>query len=255
MSGRLSRGLAAIAIVTLVAAPALVALAARPQKPPREALEVTKSSYVIVQDEKERGTEEIVRTDYNDNKVTFEITQTLSPMPEVQMTQSSEFVVEEESFFPVSYRMTKHIKQSDSEMEMGIDIDMFANVAVMTTKTKMSSGTRKIVVPTGAAFIETGAVYVYYQFLFWYDRDLGGRQNFEVLDVTTGKTSGVVVQLLNQQTVTVGGEDYVADAFLVEREHFNATVFVDADGRIIRVDQNYMYFDLTDWSREVTKAE
>jgi hypothetical protein len=255
MSGRLSRNIAIIGAVVLVAATALAALADRPQKKPREAMAVTQSAYVVIQNGEEKGTENIIRTDYNDNTVTFQIKQTLSPVPQVNMEQDTELILEEESFFPVAYHMQKRIEQGDSKMQMEIDVEMFANVAVVTTSTGAQSGTRNIVVPTGAALIETGVVYVYHQLLFWYDRDLSGRQNFEVLDVSTGKPGNVVVQFLNQQTVNVGGQDYVADAFRVEREAFDATVFVDADGRIVRVDQNYMNFDITEWSREVMKKD
>jgi hypothetical protein len=55
---------------------------------------------------------------------------------------------------------------------------------------------------------------------------------------------------LPSQTITVGGQEYEADLYLVERDRYNVNLFVGDDGRILRVEQNYMRFDLTSWSLE-----
>lgn len=252
---RLSSGAVPVIVIVLVAALAVSSLAEKPIKAPREAIEVTRSSYVILQNGVEKGGEEIVHTVYNDNTITFETRQTLTPTPAVTMAQSVNMLVQEESYFPISYHMDKKIEQQDSGMEMSVDVKMFANVAVYTTATPTQSGSRNIVLPTGAAFIETGAVYVYHTLLFWYDDEAGGRQNFEVFDVAGGRPGNVVVQHVAADTVTVAGTQYQADLYRVERDTFSVTLYVDGDGRIVRVDQNQFFFDLAEWSREGAEGE
>jgi hypothetical protein len=159
-------------------------------------------------------------------------------------------LVREDSFFPIEYHQDKEVGNEDDQMAMQLDIEMFANVAVVTTGAQKAGAARNVVVSTGAAILETGSVYTYEPFLFWYDRDLGGRQNFDVLDAGTRRPASVVMSLIGQDTVTVDGKRYEADIFQVEREKFDVQIFVDEIGRIIRVNQNFMVFDLVAWSRE-----
>jgi hypothetical protein len=239
---------AALLLAVLVTTLACDALAEKPEKPPREAVTVTRSTYKIIQADQEKGTEEIVRTDFNDNTVVFEVLNTLHSSPEVTMEQNAVLTVVDESFFPLEYRSKKTITHSDGAVEIGIDAEMFANVAVYTTRSASRSGSRNIVLPTGSVFIETGVVYVYYQLLFAYNHELGGRQSFNTFNVDSGKKSSVVVQLLARDTVAVAETEYEVDIYKIQREQFDITLFVDDDGRIVRVEQNFMTFDLVDWS-------
>jgi hypothetical protein len=247
MSGRLTSVIAAVAAL---AAAASISSAEKMKKAPRQPLEITKSSYVITQGGEKKGSEDILQTVYNDNTVTFDVTADFSPVAEVSLHQDADLELEEESYFPMKYHLDKKIRQKDSDVELFIDVEMFANVAVMTTGTKTQSATRNIVVPTGSAFVETGVVYIYYQFLHWYDRDRGGPQNFDVLDVGSGESSTVSMQLVTQDTVTVDDADIPTDLYVVNREKYDVKLYVATDGRIVRAEQNMLRFDLADWSRE-----
>ncbi len=246
----MSKTLFSVALAALVSVLSVaVVVGEKPQKPAREALEVTRALYTIIQNDAAIGSEEIVRTEYNDNTVTFVTHHILEPAPDVTMEATVELTVVDESYFPLEYHMDKKVTQKDSGMTMGADVEMFANVAVLTTRSPTASGSRNIVLSAGTAFIETGVVYVYYPFLFWYNRDTGGRQSFDVLDVSTGRKSVVVVQHITRKTIEVDGKEYESDLYNFHRERFEVMVFVDDDGRIIRVEQNFMTFDLVEWSR------
>jgi hypothetical protein len=230
-------------------------LAEKPARKARAAVGSTRSEYAIAQQGREMGSESILRTDYNDNTVVFGVHSRLEPAPETVMDQNVEFTVVEESFYPLGYRMAKRIDQGDSGITMEISIDMFANVAVMTSKSANAEGTSRIVLPTGAAFVETGTIYAYEQFLFWYDRRLGGRQNFDAMDVANGKEESLVVQLIAADTVSVGGEATPVDVYKLHRPYFEVTLYVDGAGRMVRAEQNFMTWDLKEWSHEAVKAQ
>jgi len=227
----------------------------KPPRPPRTALDVTRWSYSIVQGGQDKGTEAGVKTEYNDNTISFDVDLDLSPAEDTGMKETVALIIQADSYFPLRSSVVKKVRMGDSNTELDTDIEMFANLAVIKTSTPGSSGTRKVVVPTGAAFIETGMVYSYYQLLFWYDRELGGWQNFDALDVGSSKVESTGLFLAGQDTVTVSGTEYPVDVFKLRREKFEVTLYVDDQGRMVRVEQNLMTFDLTDWSHEVVGAE
>jgi hypothetical protein len=242
--------LLAAALTTAATAARAVPAGNKPQKPPRAAVQVVRAAYDVFQNDEVKGHENIVRTNYSDNTIAFDVEYVLSPAEAITARQNVELLLREDSYFPLRFHEEKNIDQQGSQMQISIDVEMLSNVAVFTSSTSGKSGSRNIVVPTGAAFVETGVVYIYYPFLFWYDNDRGGRQNFDVLDVTGGRIKAVVMEHLSRQTVTVGGQEYEADLYLVERDRYNVNLFVDDDGRILRVEQNFMRWDLTSWSLE-----
>lgn len=257
MSNRTSR--IALAAAACVLTAALVAAQPmrgdKPPRKPRKALDVTRWSYSIVQGGQDKGTESGVKTEYNDNTVTFDVVLDMTPAENTGMKETVDLTVQADSYFPLRFSMVKKVRMGESGTELHTDIEMFANLAVVKTTTPGSSGTRKVVVPTGAAFVETGTVYSYYQLLFWYNRELGGWQNFDALDVGSGKAETVGLYLTGQDTVTVSGSEYPVDVFKLRREKFEVTLYVDDQERMVRVEQNLMTFDLTDWSHEVVGAE
>jgi hypothetical protein len=257
MSNRSSRiALAAAAcVLTATLAAAQPMRGDKPPRPPRKALDVTRWSYSIVQGGEEKGTESGVKTEYSDNTISFDVALDITPAEDTGMKETVDLTLQADSYFPLRLSMVKKIRVSDSNTELDTDIEMFANLAVIKTTTPGSSGTRRVVVPTGGAFVETGMVYSYYQLLFWYDRGLGGWQNFDALDVASGKVESTGLFLSGQDTVTVSGTEYPVDVFKLRRQKFEVTLYVDNQGRMVRVEQNLMTFDLTDWSHEVVGAE
>jgi hypothetical protein len=229
---------------------AAVSFAVKPTKAPRAAMAVTKATYQILHQGKEKGREDVVRTDYNDNTIEFDVDYVFSPVDGSTMKNECKLVVREDSFFPIEYDQERTVSQQGDELNTHSHIEMVANVAVRTSGTETVKNTRNIVVPTGAAILETGSAYTYEPFLYWYDHDLGGRQTFDVLDANTGRPSTVVMHFVDQDTVTVADTEYVADVFELERDNFDVKLYVDELGRLVRVDQNYMLFDLVSWSRE-----
>jgi hypothetical protein len=233
----------------LLAAAVAAAMAEKPKKPPREAVGVTRSTYKVIQAGEQKGSEKIVHTVYNDNTVVFEVESTLHSTPEVTMQNSIVFTAVDESFFPLEYHAEKTITHPEGQVTIGIDAEMFANVAVYTTRSGAAEGnSREIVLPAGSVFLETGVVYSYYQLLFAYHRELGGRQTFNTLNVDSGKPGEVVVQLLASDTINVEGTAYEVDIYKIQRKSFDITLYVDHDDRIVRVEQNMMAYDLAEWS-------
>lgn len=247
MSGRLVSVAAALAALVLSSS---VTSAEKPKAPPRVPLQITKMSYVITHNGEKKGYENIVQTEYSDNTVVFDVDADFGPVPDVSIQQDVDLTLQDESYFPMKYRQERHVRQKDSGTDVTVEVEMFSNVAVIRTSTPNSSSSRNVVVPTGAAFLETGVVYPYYQLLYWYDKDRGRRQNFDALDIGKSVPSTVGVQFVAHDTVSVNGAEVSADLYVVSRDQYDVKLYVGADGRIVRVDQNMLLFDLVDWSRE-----
>lgn len=227
-----------------------VVFAAKPNKTPRAAISVTKAAYTVLRAGEESGFEKWVRTVYNDNTIEFDVDYQFFPAPGMGMVNKYMLLLREETRFPVEYSLDRRVISPDDTLQMHLGVDMYANVAEITSGSATTSNAHDVVVPTGAAIMETGVVFVYEPLLFWYDRDLGGRQNFEVLEPASGRPLTVSMQYVTRDTITVNGVEYATDLYLLERENFDVKLYVDADDRLVRVDQNYMMFDLADWTRE-----
>lgn len=223
---------------------------------PKELIRTVSSRYVITQMGKEIGSEKITRSDFNDNSIVYESDVTMNPAETVNIAVHSELVLEQESGFPVRYATKKRLKQAENEVDHDIDVDVYANIAVIHSRIGGGENTSKLAMPTGAAFLDTNGSFCYYQLLFWYNKAAGGRQTFNVFDPAMKKTEPVVLHLVTAETVVAAGDSISAMLYEMEREKQNAVkIFVDDDDRIVRFEQNYMIFELVEWTEQSTHAK
>jgi hypothetical protein len=237
--------------VTAAAAIALAtgALADTPmhQKKAVKLLSSSHSAYRLVQGEREVGKESFERSTYSDNTIEIRADLTLAPAPDARVEQKVDLKLEEESYFPRSFRSTKTVIHGSGQFDHTISVDMFANVAVIGSTIRGASQTRRVVVPAGVAVQELGAVFYWYQTLFWYDRELGGRQRFQWLDPVSGTVGSGEIVLAREETLKVLGKNTKVAVFTAEREKLGeATLYVDAKGRIVRCEQNMTTFELVE---------
>lgn len=241
-----------LAAVGLLVAAAVLPAAQSGEKmkrvPPRELLRSVHSTYTIYQAEKEIGSEKVVRRDYSDNTVDFRSTLEMHMPQGADISTESELMLQEESFFPMRYRSNRHVKQESVEINNSTEVEWYSNVAVVRKDTGSEEKTSRIVLPAGAAVIDMNEVYVFYQILFWYDASAGGTQNFNVFEPASGFVSSASLRQLDTETVTLEGEDIEASRYAFTRETADATLFVDADGRLLKVDQGYLVYELAEWS-------
>jgi hypothetical protein len=180
----------------------------------------------------------------------------MSPTETVTIIVDTELVLEAESHFPIRYTTTKEIDQGGSKYTQEMDFEMYSNVAVVCSRTGNNEETTRMVLPTGAAFVDANASHHFYQLLFWYNKDLGGRQTFETLEPTSKMTSTGVFLLATKENVSVQGEEISASLYVLERNRRNpANVYVDDDDRIIRVENNHMVYELIDWSEQSARSK
>jgi hypothetical protein len=248
MSGlRRSRGFQyGVAILALCAA-LTPAMAGPRQKKPVKLTSTQRVEYRIVRDTTEMGKESVEKKIFDNNTVVFTIDATMGYGEGVTMKQRAELTVEEESYFPRALHIVKNIDNRDDsqDFEHRVDVEMFSNVAVLSSELRGQGGSRRVVVPTGVAIVDLGVLSYLYQTLFWYDRETAGNQSFQWLDPISGSVNSGELKLEGEVSITVMGKKTRASVFKMEREKFGpATVWVDKQGTIVRGEQNLFTYEL-----------
>jgi hypothetical protein len=236
----------------LVASPAL---AAPPMHATKEAgvVVTARAEYVVVQEDQEVGRESVTRRTFDDNTIRFDAETTIRSVA-VTYTITSRLTIEEESYFPRTYRAEKKIAQPGEEVVHTVTVDMYANVAVLGSELRGLASTRRVVVPAGTAVQEVGLLYPWYQLLFWVDPEAGGRQPIQWLDASSGKVESGEVYIAGEETIDVLGKKTRVTVYKAERERLGpATLYVDGKGRIVKAEQNLSVYRLREWSEESAK--
>jgi hypothetical protein len=206
-----------------------------------------------VQGDQEVGHESVTRRTLDNNTIRFEAEDVVKN-PGVTMTVKSELVVEEESYFPRSYRAAKTITQPTDVFEHVVTVDMYANVAVLGSELKGSKDTRRVVVPAGTAISEVGMLYPWYQLLFWIDPTSDVRQRIQWIDPGSAVIDKGEMYAAGQSTIDVLGKKTKVTVYKAERERLGeATLYVDAKKRIVKAEQNMVTYRLVEWSEELAK--
>lgn len=212
------------------------------QKQPRQLVRQVTDTYTITQADEEVGREKVVRSDYDDNSIQFdgEIEMRMSHGANIKTV--SYLLLEADSHFPLNYTMDRNVQQADMDIEQKTAIEMFSNVAVITWEMQGTEKVLRKTLPTGTAVVDMMAAHHYYQPLYWYNRDEGGIQIFNVLDPLTRQPYSASLRLQQQETVDVGGTQVDTERYEYKRNQLTALVWVDADDRIVKVEQGFMVF-------------
>src|SRR5262245_35251299 len=161
--------------ILLVSSAAFAAGSGPHQKKPVKLTSTTVAEYKITQEKKVMGKESVEKKVFDNNTIVFTMDSEMAYGPGVTMQQHVELTVEEESFFPRTAHIVKVVSQPDgTSFEHKIDVEMFSNVAVVTSMLRDQAGGRKLVVPTGVGIQDLGVLGYLYQSLFWYDKETGG---------------------------------------------------------------------------------
>ncbi|HEU4928645.1 MAG TPA: hypothetical protein VFU38_02360 [Candidatus Krumholzibacteria bacterium] len=251
MSPNSCRSVFAAAAITAASAFAIAAPMRTVKEP--ALLSTERATYAILQDNQEVGKESFVRRVFDNNTIRFEVEHVLRN-PAVTMTTKGELVLEEESYFPRSYRAEQTVTQPDDEFVHTVTVDMFANVAVMGSELRNTTSSRRIVVPAGIAIQTVGTVYQWFQVLFWIDPNGAGRHKFQWLDPSSGAVQSGEMYVAEPETIDVLGKKTKVTVYKAERERLGqAVLYVDAKKRIVKVEQNMMTYRLDQWSEELAK--
>ena len=235
-----------LGVGVLLVLSAAIAAAGPHQKKPVKLTSTVVAEYRIVQGKKPMGTERIEKKVFDNNTVVFNIDNELSYGPGVTMKQHCELTVEEESYFPRTLHITKSVAQPDGQkFDHQIDVEMFSNVAVVTSMLRDQSGSKRAVVPTGVGIQDLGVLGYLYQTLFWYDKETGGEQRFQYLDPIGVEVHSGDIKLDPETTIPVLKKKTKVSVFQIEREKMGAaTVWVDSKGVIVRAEMNLFVYEL-----------
>jgi len=220
------------------------------QRKPRELVRSTHSTYRVLDAGTEIGTETVTQEVYGDNTVQFRSSGTTRPAEGIERVTETELLLEGESYFPIRFGMRKVLRRAEpaKDIEHVIDMEMFANVAVIRTNLGSREDTTRVVLPTGTAIINIELVYLYCQVLFWYDEALGGRQNIGVFDPVSRQVTQATLRHQNDETAVIGGKEERAAVYVLEMGPASVTLFVGAAGRILKATQEELTYELAEWS-------
>lgn len=218
------------------------------EKRPRQLVRAMTFTYSITQADQEIGNETFTRTEYDDNSLFFKATVKMQMAHGADITTDSELLLEEESHFPLEYHSTRNIKQATVEFTQVADIEMVSNVAMIHSVVRDVEQSTRMVLPTGTAIVDMNSVFHFYQPLYWYNRERAGVQSFNVLDPMTKTHYSASLRYQEEETLDIAGIQTQTSRYEYSRDKIKALISVDADGRIVRVEQGFMIFELTDWS-------
>jgi hypothetical protein len=218
------------------------------QKRPRQLVRSETDTYIIMQADQEVGREKVVRSDYDDNSVLFDADIEMQMAHGANIKTVSNLLLEADSHFPLNYRMDRNVQQTNMSVEQKTAIEMFSNVAVITSEMQGKEQVLRKVLPTGTAVVDMMAAHHYYQPLYWYNRDSGGVQIFNVLDPLTRQQYSASMRLQQKETIEVGGKQVEAERYEYKRNQLTAQVWVDVNDRIVKVEQGFMVFLLDNYA-------
>ena len=233
----------------------LVVSAARAESPmhhkvPVRLLSTVHASYRLVQQGEKIGMESIDRRTYDNNTVTYDMAGT-ARLAGALFSKNSNLVLDEESYFPRSFRSDQTILRQEDTTSISFTVDMFSNVAVVGSEMRGRTDSRRLVVPVGIPIVEVGAVYSWYEILFWVDSTSRERQRIQWLDPQRGVVEDGEIFFSGEQTIDVLGKKTPVTVFKAERERLGAAaLYVDAAGRIVRCEQNVTVFELVEWTEK-----
>jgi hypothetical protein len=236
-----------IASIAMLLAALLPARAMSPhQKKPVALTSTVRTEYRVIQDKKQMGTEKVEKKVFDNNTIVFTVDAELAYGPGVVMKQHCELTVEEESYFPRTLHILKTVAQPDGQsFQHTIDVEMFSNVAVVTSMLRDQAGSRRVVVPTGVAIEDLGVLAYLYQTLFWYDKDSGGDQHFQWLDPIAVEVHSGEIKMDPGTTISVLKKKTKVSVYRIDREKLGpATLWVDKEGTIVRGEQNLFTYEL-----------
>jgi hypothetical protein len=222
---------------------------------PRKIVRTVESIYSIFQGEKTAGSEKVTRDDYNDNSVRFRSEIELQFQQDATTILISDMVLEEETFFPISFEMTKKILREDLDVTLATHIEWYSNVAVIHKTTPGGADTSRVILPAGVAVIDINVAHHLFVPLYWYDTDAAGVQSFNVVDPWTTKTISATLRLQTQEMIEVNGSKIETERYEFVRAPQTFKVYVDAKGRIVKLDQGFFMYELSEWSETVGQAE
>jgi hypothetical protein len=250
-------------LVSAVLFPAALGLAGTSSQPDarmkrieeRQLLRTVASKYTAYQAGEPIGSETVTFNEFNDNSVEFHSESQLDYEHGSATEVESDMVLEEDTYFPLSFEMTKKLTRNAVEINLGTRYQWFSNVAVIYKSRNGVVDTNSVLLPTGAAPVDMSLAYQLYVPLYWYDTEIAGVQKFNVVDPWSARTHSATLRLQAKETIVVNGKDVETSRYVFTRENQNCEIYVDADGRIVKVDEEPLVFELTDWSQEVFRAE
>ncbi|HEX5132524.1 MAG TPA: hypothetical protein VFX92_08560 [Candidatus Krumholzibacteria bacterium] len=241
-------------IIVAVLASAAGAETPMHQRKPVRLLSTLHAMYTMSQGDSKVGTETIDRRVYDDNRVELTSTQ-VTTTGGVPLTQESKLELDEESYFPRKFRSEKTLVQPTDTLRYVFTVDMYANVAVIGSESRGRGDSRQLVVPAGTAIVEVGAVYGWYEMMFWVDTTTEQRQRIQWLDPQAVRVEAGEIYKTGEEELAVLGKKIKVAVFKADRERVGeARVFIDGEGRIVRLEQNMTVYQLTEWSEDHGKT-
>ncbi|NIM20329.1 MAG: hypothetical protein GTO51_08880 [Candidatus Latescibacteria bacterium] len=213
---------------------------------------VQKGSYKVFQRvgedtiPREIGTETFTKKYFTDNTIVLEIEKemdfALIGAPSRTLKQKSTLEIEEDSYFPRRYEMRKE----NGGMEQESGIEMFSNVAIISSRTNKLDEKVTLVLSAGAMFVEGNSISQHALLLHRLDSSITRKRNIMVFDPLLKRESSTVVVYAGEVTEVTDGESKSLKLYKIEKERYPVMqLYVDNSGIVVKASDGVQEFILT----------
>lgn len=211
-----------------------VSLAAAPRKTaPPAVKEAVEGAYTIMQLDREIGVESFSRTVYDNNTVVLEARTVTRVTEPDSMVDTSSLTLEEDSYFLIDYRSSRNA----GKLQQKTSIDVYANVAHITTDTNGRRNTLTKALPTGVLCVQSSTASNLEMYLKRYNDTAGGKQSILVFDPLGKREYTKVLEKTGQEQIDVLGTRQPCTVYaLQDSKGIQVKFYVDATGRVVRAE-------------------
>lgn len=207
--------------------------APREASTPPQVKESTHRVYAIYQMDREVGSETYSKTVNDNNTVVFKSKSVITTSMPDSIIETSSVTLEDDSYFLIAYASSR----SAGKLHQEIGIDVYANVADITTTTNGKQSTLTRTLPAGALCVQGGNVHDLALYLERYNDSAGGKQSILIFDPVGKRDYTKILEKTGQEDVEVQGATGRYTAYALQSDRgIEMKFFVDESGRIVRAE-------------------
>jgi hypothetical protein len=195
--------------------------------------DAVKGVYSIFQMDREIGIERFSKTVYDNNRMTLESRSVFTIAEPDSFIEATSMTLEDDSYFFLDYASSRIAGKLDHRTE----IEMFSNVASITTTTGGKSNSITRTVSTGALLIQSGVVHHLELYLLRYNHEVGGKQSISVFDPIGKSEYTKIVEMAGTEETAVRDETRLLKLYTVQGEKgLEMKLYVDESNRIVKAE-------------------
>ncbi len=217
---------------------------------------VVRGTYTISRVHGVGGTSEVIGTEsfskeyLTDNRIILESERQLNFAQDRFIRTAYRMVVEEEFWFPKRYEMREEVG-GVVQQALEVDIEMFANVAVITSRRNDQEERDVRVLSTGAMFVQANQINQLALLLNRFSFASKVRQNINVFDPLKEIEGTATIEYAGEDSTTIDGVGKRLKLYKIRRDKSpEVRLHVDDDGNVVKTEDGIFEYILTSFEEE-----